>query len=239
MGEILDLAEALWTGEATTYQHHPFSPPHGLEKVADEYLVLSGILQFNLSAIQPKGWSLSIPGHSWDSRIRFEAIRADIASLLNTAIFSHGHVPTTFSGWTTTSMKLKRRTSRYPKAIAHESHDGQVQALPRNPWMERCHKRPPVYRQQQPGCLAGRIPFSGDYLCGPAGIGRRRVYGSCCAIQTGRPMTTPGYFSRTRGVLCTGDLFIWAVPNGGNPQKVQRYLQTMGAGSAGDGCAES
>lgn len=26
-----------------------------------------------------------------------------------------------------------------------------------------------------------------------------------------------------RGVLCTGDLFIWAVPNAGNPQKVQRY----------------
>jgi glyoxylase-like metal-dependent hydrolase (beta-lactamase superfamily II) len=24
-------------------------------------------------------------------------------------------------------------------------------------------------------------------------------------------------------VLCTGDLFIWASPNCGNPQKVQRY----------------
>ncbi len=26
-----------------------------------------------------------------------------------------------------------------------------------------------------------------------------------------------------RGVLCTGDLFIWSVPNAGNPQKAQRY----------------
>src|SRR5438552_3424530 len=26
-----------------------------------------------------------------------------------------------------------------------------------------------------------------------------------------------------RKVLCTGDLFIWASPNAGNPQKVQRY----------------
>ncbi len=26
-----------------------------------------------------------------------------------------------------------------------------------------------------------------------------------------------------RGVLCPGDLFMWAVPNAGNPQKVQRY----------------
>ncbi|HEY0105249.1 MAG TPA: alkyl sulfatase dimerization domain-containing protein, partial [Rhizomicrobium sp.] len=30
-------------------------------------------------------------------------------------------------------------------------------------------------------------------------------------------------FAPSRGVLCPGDLFIWAVPNDGNPQKVQRY----------------
>jgi glyoxylase-like metal-dependent hydrolase (beta-lactamase superfamily II) len=30
-------------------------------------------------------------------------------------------------------------------------------------------------------------------------------------------------FCRERGVLCPGDLFMWAVPNAGNPQKVQRY----------------
>jgi glyoxylase-like metal-dependent hydrolase (beta-lactamase superfamily II) len=30
-------------------------------------------------------------------------------------------------------------------------------------------------------------------------------------------------FCPDRGVLCPGDLFIWAVPNDGNPQKVQRY----------------
>lgn len=30
-------------------------------------------------------------------------------------------------------------------------------------------------------------------------------------------------YCRERRVLCPGDLFIWAVPNAGNPQKVQRY----------------
>ncbi|MCB9597718.1 MAG: MBL fold metallo-hydrolase [Sandaracinaceae bacterium] len=33
-----------------------------------------------------------------------------------------------------------------------------------------------------------------------------------------------------RGVLCPGDLFIWAVPNAGNPQKVQRYPWEWAAG---------
>ncbi len=29
----------------------------------------------------------------------------------------------------------------------------------------------------------------------------------------------------SKRVVCTGDLFIWAFPNAGNPQKVQRYPQ--------------
>lgn len=33
-----------------------------------------------------------------------------------------------------------------------------------------------------------------------------------------------------RGVLCPGDLFIWGVPNAGNPQKVQRYPWSWAAG---------
>lgn len=33
-----------------------------------------------------------------------------------------------------------------------------------------------------------------------------------------------------RGVLCPGDLFIWGVPNAGNPQKVQRYPWEWAAG---------
>jgi glyoxylase-like metal-dependent hydrolase (beta-lactamase superfamily II) len=33
-----------------------------------------------------------------------------------------------------------------------------------------------------------------------------------------------------RGVLCPGDLFIWSVPNAGNPQKVQRFPWDWAAG---------
>lgn len=34
MGEILDIAEALWKGEKDTYSYHPFGPPTGIEKIA-------------------------------------------------------------------------------------------------------------------------------------------------------------------------------------------------------------
>ena len=45
---------------------------------------------------------------------------------------------------------------------------------------------------------------------------------SSCTMAGARPMTTRGSGCPT-GALCTGDLFIWASPNCGNPQKVQRY----------------
>lgn len=37
-------------------------------------------------------------------------------------------------------------------------------------------------------------------------------------------------FCPERSVLCPGDLFIWGVPNAGNPQKVQRYPWTWAEG---------
>ena len=37
-------------------------------------------------------------------------------------------------------------------------------------------------------------------------------------------------YAPARGVLCPGDLFIWGVPNAGNPQKAQRYPWAWAAG---------
>ena len=39
------------------------------------------------------------------------------------------------------------------------------------------------------------------------------------------------------GVVCTGDLFIWASPNCGNPQKAQRYPREWAAALRDDGRA--
>ncbi|MBW2087349.1 MAG: hypothetical protein JRI54_15210, partial [Deltaproteobacteria bacterium] len=36
MGEILELAEAMWKGETNTYAHHPMRPPWGLDQIADD-----------------------------------------------------------------------------------------------------------------------------------------------------------------------------------------------------------
>ena len=35
MGEVLELAEALWVGETDTYAHHPWGGPRTIEQIAD------------------------------------------------------------------------------------------------------------------------------------------------------------------------------------------------------------
>jgi glyoxylase-like metal-dependent hydrolase (beta-lactamase superfamily II) len=95
MGAVLELAEALWTGKTDTYQHHPFSQPHGLENVAENTWFYRG---FSNSIFRgtAEGMVIIDPGSFWDSRLRFEAIRAQINSPLDTAIFTHGHTDHVF-----------------------------------------------------------------------------------------------------------------------------------------------
>ena len=66
---------------------------------------------------------------------------------------------------------------------------------------------------------------------------RRRRAPSSCTTPAARPTTTPGSWVPRARVLCTGDLFIWASPNAGNPQKVQRYPREWAAALRGDGRA--
>ena len=69
-------------------------------------------------------------------------------------------------------------------------------------------------------------PPSTGIRTGPSGTGSTSRSAACGPSSTtpgARPTTTPGRGSRDQKVLCTGDLFIWASPNAGNPQKVQRF----------------
>jgi hypothetical protein len=68
MGAVLELAEALWTGKTDTYRHHPFSPPHGLEKVAENTWFYRG---FSNSIFRDTTDEMVIidPGSFWDSPI--------------------------------------------------------------------------------------------------------------------------------------------------------------------------
>ena len=119
MGEILDLAEALWKGDVSTFQHHPFSPPHGLEKVAGDTWFYRGFSN-SIFRDTPQGLVIIDTGSFWDSRLRFDAIRAQTASPLDTAIFTHGHTDHVF-GMNHYIEEAKQKNRPLPKAIALEA----------------------------------------------------------------------------------------------------------------------
>ena len=227
MGEILDLAEALWTGETDTYHHHPFSPPHGLEKVADDTWFYRGFSN-SIFRDTPEGMVIVDTGSFWDSRLRFEAIRAKIESPLNTAVFSHGHTDHVF-GMNHYIEEAKEKGRTLPKAVAHEAMPARFRR----------------YRETLGwnGVINGR-QFMGSSSLGAwpdeyhfpeityAGRLDLAVGGVRVALRHSKGETddhTWVFFPDTR-VLCTGDLFIWAVPNGGNPQKVQRFCKQWARG---------
>lgn len=54
MGEILDIAEALWKGEKDTTSYHPFGPPTGIEKIAHDWSVaLREMVALNPEVLAP------------------------------------------------------------------------------------------------------------------------------------------------------------------------------------------
>jgi alkyl sulfatase BDS1-like metallo-beta-lactamase superfamily hydrolase len=227
MGEILDLAEALWTGEATTYQHHPWSQPYGLEKVADDTWFYRGFSN-SIFRNTPEGMVVVDTGFFMDSQLRFEAIRAEIDTPLDTAIFTHGHVDHVF-GMNHYIDEAREKGWPLPKAIAHENMPARFRR----------------YRET----LGWNGAINGRQFVGVSSLGdwpeeyhfpeitypdrlELVVGGVRAALQHSKGETddhTWVFFPDTR-VLCTGDLFIWAVPNGGNPQKVQRFCKQWARG---------
>jgi alkyl sulfatase BDS1-like metallo-beta-lactamase superfamily hydrolase len=227
MGEILDLAEALWTGKTDTYQHHPFSPPFGLEPVAEATWFYKG---FSNSIVREtaEGMIIIDPGSWWDSSVRFEAIRQSISSPLDTAVFTHGHTDHVF-GMNHYIEEAVEKGWQMPKAAAHEAMPARFRR-----YCETLGWNGAINGRQFMG-TSGLGAWPQEYHYPEITYADRMelvVGGVRLVLRHSKGETddhTWAFFPDTR-VLCTGDLFIWAVPNGGNPQKVQRFCKEWALG---------
>ena len=85
--------------------------------------------------------------------------------------------------------------------------------------------------------LADRVPLSRRDLPRPPHARRRRRALRAAPRPRRDRRRDVGLVARRRKVLFAGDLFIWASPNCGNPQKVQRYARDWARGVPQDGRA--
>ena len=122
MGEILELAEALWNGEKDTYSHHPFGLPYGLELINTSNSQRTWFYRgFSNSIVRETEEGLVIvdPGAMFDVNAKFSAVEKVTLPRLNTAIFTHGHVDHVGVG----KYLDKAETEGWPKPrlIGHEN----------------------------------------------------------------------------------------------------------------------
>ena len=234
MSELLKRTDRLWSGEASTADpdFHPFSGPRVLEELAPGVAFFKAFV--NVTAVRTEEGLVLVDTGAYlpaSHKLSFEAVRGWNRKRLHTAIYTHGHVDHAY-GLPPFLAEAKREGWAGPRIVGHENVLPRMQRYvltegyntiintrqfgQRNPW--------PVEYQAPTDTYADKLSLS-------VGGTRFELYHARGETDDHTWVWLPD--AKT---LCTGDLFIWAAPNAGNPQKVQRYasewavaLRTMAA----------
>src|SRR5439155_13281456 len=215
---IMELADQLWTGAESMDDHHPFSHRGSMEEVADGIAFVPSFA--NVSAFATgDGLVLVDTGSQFFARSVHEQIRGWSPDRLNTAVYSHGHIDHVFgvpvfeeeaaaNGWAAPRVvaheALPHRFDRYILTAGYNGIVNQRQfQAPNLRWPTEYRYPDEVYRDLHHVHVGG-LGFELHHARG----------------ETDDHTWT---WVPERKVLCCGDMFIWASPNAGNPQKVQRY----------------
>jgi glyoxylase-like metal-dependent hydrolase (beta-lactamase superfamily II) len=216
--DVLALADRLWRGEVTTSEFHPVGHLGGLAEICAGVAFVPAFA--NVTAISTDdGLVLVDTGSAFAARAIHEELRRWTGLRLHTAIYSHGHIDHVF-GVPVWEAEATERGWPPPAVVAHE-------ALPRR--FDRYRMTlgyNEIINQRQFGVPGLRWPADYRY---PDRTYRDELTveagGTTLALRHEKGETDDHTVTwlADRKVLCCGDLFIWASPNAGNPQKVQRY----------------
>jgi len=158
-----------------------------------------------------------------------EMLRRKTHTKVHTAVFTQGHVDHAYG-----LKAFLRPGQAAPRVIAHRAMPARFARYERTAG----HNQAINARQ-----FGGTVEMSDDQLDtfrapepGPDTLYDERHEFECGGVRfevhhcRGETDDHSFVWCPERGVLCPGDLFIWAVPNAGNPQKVQRYPWDWAAG---------
>jgi len=218
MGQIADVAEKLWNGVVSTDDLHPMAPLNEVEELDRGVAFVSGFA--NVTALRTDaGLVLVDTGAVMVAEQTVALVRSWNQQPLHTAVYTHGHVDHVFG---TAYFDEEARTNKWapPRVVAHEATPARFDR----------YKMTAGYN----GCINARqfrvpgLKWRTDYRYPDV------TYSKAMTLTTGE-LRLELHHARgetddhtwlwipDRKLLCTGDLFIWASPNAGNPQKVQRY----------------
>ncbi len=223
MKDYLDLAERAWQGQLDlTFQHHPVHAAYdGSVEIAPGVLALKGIACIYVIDTGD-GLVMLDAGSQLDVERTFTEVRAWRPDTpLKLVVFSHHHVDHIFATAPFTREAAERGWAG-PEVIAHaltpQHFDRYLQTRGWNTAINRrqfaihapnffwpdSYRYPDTTYQEETSHQIGELTFELHHARG----------------ETDDHTWT---WIPERKLVMTGDLFIWALPNAGNPQKVQRY----------------
>jgi alkyl sulfatase BDS1-like metallo-beta-lactamase superfamily hydrolase len=224
MGQIRDLAEAHWHGEGDlVHEHHPVHVMFpDAEELAEGLLYYKGIA--SACAVDTgDGLVLLDTGHQIDTLRLHEQVRAWRPDTpLAAAIFSHHHVDHVFG---TGPFEEEATTNGWaqPLVYGHENLGANFDRYLRTRgWNRAINVRQfAIYLEAFEWPDRFRYP---DVTFRDRLTFRRGGLTFELRHDKGETDDATWTWIPERRILHTGDLFIWAVPNAGNPQKVQRFV---------------
>jgi alkyl sulfatase BDS1-like metallo-beta-lactamase superfamily hydrolase len=227
MASLAELADRLWTGESSTEdpEHHPFAALDRVEEISNGVAFYKGFV--NLTVLRTEAGLVLIDTGSFlpaQHERSFAGVRSFAPDAVHTAIYTHGHVDHAY-GLPPFLREAESKGWERPRVIGHEA------VAPRMRRYVETEGYNSIINSRQFG---GRIRWPTDPLPPTLSYGDRldlRVGEHEIRLVHARGETDDHtwVFVPAARVLCTGDLFIWAAPNAGNPQKVQRYASDWAA----------
>jgi glyoxylase-like metal-dependent hydrolase (beta-lactamase superfamily II) len=223
--DILELADKLWNGEIDIAEIHPVGGyMGGVAEIAPGVAFVPSFA--NVSAFTTgDGLVLVDTGSSFVASAVHGALREWTAQRLHTAVYSHGHIDHVF-GVPVWEAESAAEGWPAPVVVAHDAVPARFDRYILTAGYNA------VVNQRQFGVPGLRWPTEYRYPDTTYAQGLTLEVGdSAFELHHARGETDDHTWTWAPGprVLCCGDLFIWASPNAGNPQKVQRYPKEWAA----------
>ena len=218
MGEIRQLAERAWQGELGDVDVHPGRIRVGFEEMASGVGFMSAFS--NALVIETQEGLVFVDTSSFfHAEQLFSGVRAWSGTRVHTGIYTHGHVDHVF-GLRPFDAEAEEKGWPAARIIAHEACPARFDRY------QLTNGYNGVITARQFGFPKPVFPKSYRYPDETVGASRTlEIGGERIELRHDRGETDDHLWAwlPERKMIYTGDLFIWASPNCGNPQKVQRY----------------